>query len=94
MLVFPVVQKKKEKPLEVIPIDLNMADSSDLIKLKGIGPVLARRILNFREALGGFYKVGQLQDVYQLPDSVFQSLSNRFVLEKTILQTNQLKYRY
>lgn len=45
-------------------IHLNSSDSSDLIVLPGIGPVLAGRIIRYRNALGGFINAEQLLEVY------------------------------
>ena len=44
-------------------LDLNRADSLDLIALPGIGPQLASRILAERRARGGFRSLGDLRDV-------------------------------
>ncbi len=45
-------------------IDINQADSAAWVALPGIGPGFARRILGFRERLGGFASVEQLLEVY------------------------------
>jgi competence protein ComEA len=66
---------KNEKSTPII-IDLNEADTSMLIALPGIGSKLARRILNFREKLGGFYSVEQIKEIYGLPDSTFQKIKS------------------
>lgn len=42
------------------PIDLNTATLDELIDLPGIGPVLARRIIEYRQAHGGFQAVEEL----------------------------------
>lgn len=55
-------------------VDINAADTAVFIALPGIGPVLAARIVLFREKLGGFHSVGQIGEVYGLPDSVFRRL--------------------
>jgi len=53
------------------PIELNSADSASLLPLSGIGPVLAGRIIRYRELLGGFARVEQLEEVYGLsPETV------------------------
>ncbi|MBX2871413.1 MAG: helix-hairpin-helix domain-containing protein, partial [Saprospiraceae bacterium] len=68
-------------PTEAIPssydrrplvIDINQAEASEWEQLKGIGPAYARRILSFREKLGGFISIDQVADTYHLPDSTFQ----------------------
>jgi DNA uptake protein ComE-like DNA-binding protein len=47
-------------------LDINSADSLQWIALPGIGPAFAKRILAYREKLGGFYAVDQLKEVYGL----------------------------
>ena len=44
-------------------IDLNLADSSELRQLPGIGPVLSEAIVSWREEHGGFRSVDELQNV-------------------------------
>jgi competence ComEA-like helix-hairpin-helix protein len=53
-------------------------DSLSLVRLPGIGPALARRILAFRQKLGGFYDVEQIRETYGLPDSTFQVIRKFF----------------
>ena len=57
--------------------DINAMDSVDWDRLPGIGPVLARRILRFRDGLGGFGSVDQLGEVYGIRDSLLQALKPR-----------------
>lgn len=45
-------------------LDINQADSVAWVGLKGIGPGYAKRILSYRERLGGFYAVDQLKEIY------------------------------
>jgi competence protein ComEA len=52
-------------------VDINTADTAALIALPGIGSKLARRIISFRDKLGGFYAVDQVKETYGLPDSAF-----------------------
>jgi len=47
-------------------IDINTADSTEWVALNGIGPGFAKRIMTYREKLGGFYQVDQLKEVYGL----------------------------
>jgi DNA uptake protein ComE-like DNA-binding protein len=61
-------------------IDINQADTMQLIALPGIGSKLAARIVLFRQKLGGFYSVNQLSEVYGLPDSTFRKLKPVFSL--------------
>ena len=59
-----VVRRKQQA------IDINTADSAAWVALNGIGPGFAKRIITYREKLGGFYQVDQLKEVYGL-DSVW-----------------------
>ncbi|MFC4906518.1 helix-hairpin-helix domain-containing protein [Actinomadura gamaensis] len=45
------------------PLDLNSATAEQLDQLPGVGPVLARRITDYRTQHGAFRTVDQLQDV-------------------------------
>lgn len=44
-------------------IDLNTADTTELKKIPGIGSTYARQIVAYRNRLGGFYTVEQLQEL-------------------------------
>lgn len=62
---------KKEEP-ENIKIDINKATIEDWQKLRGIGPFYAKKIVNFRDKLGGFSSINQIGTTYGLKDSTFQ----------------------
>lgn len=61
-------------------VNINEDDTSAFIALPGIGPVLANRIIKFRDKLGGFYSVEQIGETYGLPDSTFQELRPYFIV--------------
>lgn len=44
-------------------VDLNEADTTELKKIPGIGSAYARQIIAYRNRLGGFYNVKQLQEL-------------------------------
>jgi len=56
----PEIKEIKKKVL----VDLNTADSVTLLTLYGIGPSFAKRIVKYRNLLGGFYAKAQLLEVY------------------------------
>ncbi len=62
---------KKNKP---ISFDLNKADTSQLKALPGIGSALSRRIIKYRDALGGFVHVRQVREVYGLDSMVVEEV--------------------
>lgn len=47
-------------------ISLDEADTTELKKIPGIGSGTAKRIIAYRQQLGGFYKVSQLQEISHL----------------------------
>jgi len=72
---------------EKIEIELNLADSIQLLALPGIGPYFAHRIINYREKLGGFYSIDQLTDVYGLKKSRVDSISSSLAVDLNYLQS-------
>jgi len=67
-------------------IDINTADTTALIALPGIGSKLAQRIIAFREKLGGFYAVAQLAETFGLPDSTFQKIKPRLMVDAALIK--------
>lgn len=62
---FPKVFKYSEGTL----VDVGVADTTELKKIPGIGPGIARAIVAHRNRLGGFYRLEQLEEVeYVTPD--------------------------
>ncbi len=55
-------------------IEINSADSAKLEEISGIGQAFARRILKYRERLGGFYKKEQLLEVYGLDSLKYEEI--------------------
>jgi competence protein ComEA len=84
----PVFTKyDQKKSVEIV--DINLADTTALIRLPGIGPKLSNRIINFRDKLGGFYTIEQVSETFGLADSVFQKIKPLFQLhDRNIRQLN------
>ncbi|WP_341722308.1 ComEA family DNA-binding protein [Streptomyces rimosus] len=55
-------------------MSLNSATVEQLDALPGVGPVLARHIIEYRTAHGGFTSVEQLRDVNGIGDRRFADL--------------------
>lgn len=68
---------------KVLLIELNSADSLLLTDLQGIGPVLAGRILKYRNLLGGFVRKEQLLEVYGLPYETFENINRAVNIDTT-----------
>ncbi|WP_139180167.1 ComEA family DNA-binding protein [Pedobacter rhizosphaerae] len=79
-------RKEFAKKVSVI-VDINRADSVQLDAVKGIGPAFAKRILKYRERLGGFYKKEQLLEVYGLDSAKYAEIKDQLILSKIDLNT-------
>jgi competence ComEA-like helix-hairpin-helix protein len=73
----PTQAKPKQR---FVQLDINQADSSQWEALPGIGPALARRVVQYREKLGGFVRIEQVGELYGLADSVFQRIKPQLML--------------
>ena len=67
-------------------IELNQADTLTLKKIPGIGSTFARRIVGYRELLGGFYTVEQLAEVYGIDEERYNALHTWFKVDTTCIQ--------
>jgi DNA uptake protein ComE-like DNA-binding protein len=93
---YPQYAKKEypEKSTSYTPriiqkIDVNLADTSAFIALPGIGSKLSKRIISFRDKLGGFHSIEQVGETYLLPDSTFQKIKPYlFVRNSSIKRIN------
>ena len=61
---------------------MNKADTAQLKKIHGIGDVLASRIVNFRDGLGGFIDPAQISEVYGLDSAVVHRLKRASYIEE------------
>lgn len=84
---FPVFSNtRKSTPKENdrfanLPIqDLNEATPDALMQVNGVGEVLSKRIVKYRESIGGFRDEVQLNDVYGLTPEVVQRILVSFRL--------------
>lgn len=62
---------------ELLVVEINTADTVQLQEIRGIGPAFARRIANYRERLGGFYRREQLLEVFGLDSAKFNGFKDQ-----------------
>lgn len=87
------------KPLPKYQVELNSADSAELVKAYGIGPATARRILKYREKIGGFVNPEQLREVTGIDSSRYQQIREGVFadadlirkIEINVLSVNELR---
>lgn len=61
-------------------LDLNTTDSATLVRLNGIGPTLAHKIIERRRLLGGYLRHEQLMEIYKFSDSTLTMLRQRLAI--------------
>lgn len=65
---------------DTLCVDINVADSLRFADLKGIGNVIAKRIVRYRTRLGGFHSCEQLLEVYGIDSLKYNGLKNNIVV--------------
>lgn len=67
--------------------ELNSADSLQILNIKGIGPAFTKRIIKYRNMLGGFHTINQLKDIYGMTDSLFLIITPQIQIDKSKIST-------
>lgn len=62
------------KRIHQSPIDLNRATGDDFEGLPGVGPKLAGRILAYRQSIGAFHSLDELQAVKGIGSKTFERI--------------------
>ncbi len=62
-------------PQAPVDVELNSADSTTLVTVRGIGPSFASRIIKYRDRLGGFVSLNQLREVFGVDSAKFDQIS-------------------
>jgi len=70
----------KPFPKEIFFIELNSADTFALQRLRGIGPSFARRIVKYRERLGGYIDKLQLLEIWEMDTSKYNSIKEHLTV--------------
>ncbi|MFY9484308.1 MAG: helix-hairpin-helix domain-containing protein [Patescibacteria group bacterium] len=61
-------------------ININTASAAELDSLKGIGPVLAERIIEYRSANGPFKKIEEIINVKGIGDKTFEKFRDQITI--------------
>ena len=71
----PSAYPKTEKLPQGTVIELNTADTTDLKKIPGVGSAFARRIVQYKNHLGGYHRIEQLQEVYGMYEELYEKIT-------------------
>lgn len=65
---------------ELVNININMASSEDLQKLEGIGPSMAKKIIDYREENGYFSSIEELQNVSGIGEAKYNKIKENITI--------------
>lgn len=71
-------------------LELNTVDTTALKKVPGIGSVFAKRIIKYRDLLGGFYSIEQLREVYGIDKERYKTIHSWFTVNASLIDSLQI----
>lgn len=71
------------RPEKIPSIEINTATIAEWEALPGIGPVLAARIVKYRDKIGGFIEIEDITNTYGIKDSLFDAIKPFLQLKNT-----------
>jgi len=73
-------EKEQDYSEPVLNIDLNTVSMDEIQCVRGIGPSFAKRIVKYRQLLGGYIDINQLMEVYGMDSARFLAIKPYFSL--------------
>ena len=74
-----LAQKSDSSPAE--KINLNSASAEQLESLPGIGPVTAKRIVDYRAKVGKFKRIEEIINIQGIGDKKFERIKDRLIVQ-------------
>ena len=85
----PNQESFKKQAKQITLINLNTADTTEFMKIYGIGAFYAKQIIRYREKLGGFFKKEQLFEVWKMTPEAYDKIKDHvFISEKDVKRIN------
>ena len=85
----PNQESFKKQAKQITLINLNTADTTEFIKIYGVGAFYAKQIIRYREKLGGFFKKEQLFEVWKMTTDAYDKIKDHvFISEKDVKRIN------
>ena len=75
----PLALAQKGKAQSTEKVNLNTATAEQLQTLPGIGPAMAKRVLEYRAKIGKFTKVEEILNVKGFGEKRFQKIKDRLL---------------
>lgn len=77
----PKYKPYTKREVREVMLELNSADTLQLQELRGIGPGFARRIVKYREKLGGYYAKEQLMEIYGFTEELYGKVAPHITVD-------------
>jgi len=85
----PNQESFKKQAKQIILINLNTADTTEFMKIYGIGAFYAKQIIRYREKLGGYFTKEQLFEVWKMTTEAYDKIKDHvFISEKDVKRIN------
>jgi DNA uptake protein ComE-like DNA-binding protein len=81
-----------EREVKIARIEINICQKEDLEKIPEIGEQLAKRIISYRNLLGGYYSLNQLREVYNIKNDIVENASQYFTIDTFQIQKIRLNF--
>lgn len=76
--------KRSKIPMyQIVKVNLNLCDTNDIMVVPQFGGKRAKKIVEYREQLGGYHDLKQLSEIYILRDLKLEFLEKYFTLGET-----------
>jgi competence ComEA-like helix-hairpin-helix protein len=85
----PNQESFKKQAKQITLINLNTADTTEFIKIYGVGAFYAKQIIRYREKLGGYFTKEQLFEVWKMTNEAYDKIKDHvFISEKDVKRIN------
>jgi DNA uptake protein ComE-like DNA-binding protein len=78
----PIIEKENKKS---VIVEINSADSIQLLEIRGIGPYFANKILSYRNKLGGYIKKEQLLEIWNFDSVRYEKINEQFIIDTSLI---------
>ncbi|MDR2928052.1 MAG: helix-hairpin-helix domain-containing protein [Cytophagaceae bacterium] len=76
----------KKKTDDSFTIEINSADTSEWMLLKGIGTVISRQIVSYRRQLGGYASIEQLLEIELVSPVLFNDIKLHLTVDSSLIE--------
>ncbi len=88
----PVAEPVAKAGTTPLRVELNSADTTVLATVRGIGPLTARRIVEYRSKLGGFHSVTQLCEITGMTESNYEKILKQITVDSCVIRKININF--